>query len=335
MMAYPLQRKSAYLALSLVLLAGMLVSIGLGAVPLSPRQVIAVLMGTPAKASHAAIVWNFRVARVLLVGLSGAALGAAGAGFQGLFRNPLADPFIVGASGGAALGATLSVVLAGGPGRGIPISMAGFVGALLAVLLVYLLAESSGYGSVAALLLAGAALSAMLSSIVSLLLVLNDQALETVFLWLLGGFSGRSWGHLKQAALVAPPGMLLLWLMARPLDALAGGEESAQALGLNLRRARFVIIASASLATAASVAAGGIIGFIGLIAPHIARPLFGPSHARLVPAAMLIGALLLLLADDVARTAAAPLELPIGTLTALLGGPFFLYLLRKHRQDSW
>jgi iron complex transport system permease protein len=321
-------RTPAYLILSVALLAGMFISLGVGAVSLTPAQVVAALFGTPVKASHAAIVWDFRVARVLLVSLCGGALGAAGAGFQGLFRNPLADPFIVGASGGAALGATLSVVVASDSGPRLPIGVAGFAGALLAVFVVYMLAESSGYGSIAALLLAGAALSTVLSSVVSLMLLLNHQALQEVFTWLLGGFAGRSWLHLKQAALIAPMGMVTLWLMARPLDALAGGEESAQALGLNLRRARFGIIAGASLATAASVAAGGIIGFVGLIAPHLARPLFGAGHARLMPAAMLVGALLLLLADDFARTLLAPVELPVGALTALLGGPFFLILLR-------
>ncbi|NIV20833.1 MAG: iron chelate uptake ABC transporter family permease subunit, partial [Gammaproteobacteria bacterium] len=295
----------------------------------SPAEVVAVLVGQAAKSAHAAIVWDFRLARVLLVALCGAVLGAAGAGFQGLFRNPLADPFIVGASGGAALGATLSVVLARGGAADMSIGLAGFIGALAAVFVVYALAEASGYGSVAALLLAGVALSTMLSSFVSLLLLLHDEALREVFGWLLGGFSGRSWPDLRQALLLAPPGVAALWLMARPLDALAGGEESAQALGLNLRRARFVIVAGASLATAAAVAAGGIIGFVGLIAPHLARHYFGAGHQRLMPAAMLVGALLLLAADDVARTAMAPIELPVGVLTALMGGPFFLFLLGR------
>jgi len=319
----------AFLALALALLAVLVFSLGVGAVPLTPIQVLAALTGEPTKASHSAIVWDFRLARVLLVCVCGGALGAAGAGFQGLFRNPLADPYIVGASGGAALGATLSVVFAGESGFGVPIGVAGFVGALAAVFIVYTLAETSGYGSVAALLLAGAAFSTMLSAIVSLLLLINDRALQEVFAWLLGGFGGRSWPQLWQALLIAPIGIVALWAMARPLDALATGEDGAQALGLNLRWARFVIIAGASLATAAAVAAGGLIGFVGLIAPHLARPLFGAGHARLIPASMLLGALLLLLADGLARTLLAPIELPVGVFTALLGGPFFLILLRQ------
>ncbi len=324
----------AYFVLILTVLVVLVISLGVGAVPLTPAQVIAALAGASIKASHSAIVWDFRLARVLLVCVCGGALGAAGAGFQGLFRNPLADPYIVGASGGAALGATLSVVWAGHSGINVPIGVAGFFGALAAVFIVYALTETSGYGSVAALLLAGAAFSTMLSAIVSLLLLLNDEALREVFAWLLGGFGGRSWPHLQQALLIAPLGVAALWWMARPLDALATGEDPAQALGLNLRWARFVIIASASLATAAAVAGGGIIGFVGLIAPHLARPLFGAGHARLIPASILMGALLLLLADGLARTLLAPIELPVGVFTALLGGPFFLILLRRQGRPS-
>jgi iron complex transport system permease protein len=317
-----------YLILGLALILGLIVSLGVGAVPLTPGQVVAALSGNPLKASHRAIVWDFRLARVLLASLCGAALASAGAGFQGLFRNPLADPFIVGASGGAALGATLAIVM-GNQGPVIPIGLAGFVGALGAVLLVYSLSEVSGYGSIASLLLVGAALSTMFSALVSLLMLVRSGALHEVFAWMLGGFSGRSWPQLGQALWVAPIGMMALWLMARPLDALAAGEESAEALGLHLRRSRLVIIAGASLATAAAVAAGGIIGFVGLIAPHLARPLVGASHARLIPASALVGSLLLLLADGLARTLAPPLELPVGIFTALLGGPFFLVLLWK------
>lgn len=323
-----LSRTLLYAGLILALLAGWILSLGVGAVALTPAEVIAALRGAPVRAAHATIVIDFRLARVLLVALCGAALAAAGAGFQGLFRNPLADPYVVGASGGAALGATLSVILSGGAAPTIPFDIAAFVGALLAVFVVYALAETSAYGSVAALLLAGAALSTVLSALVSLLLLLNDRMIHEVFAWLMGSFAGRSWSQLWQTLWVAPIGAAVVWLMARPLDALAGGEKGAEALGLNLRRARLVIVVGASLATAATVAAGGIIGFVGLIAPHLARPLFGARHAYLIPGSMLVGALLLLLADGLARTLMAPIEMPVGVFTALMGGPFFLILLR-------
>jgi len=316
-------------ALTVLLLALSLLSLGLGAVSISPSETLAALNGTPVKPSHASILWDFRVARVLLVVLCGSSLASAGAAFQGLFRNPLADPYIVGASGGAALGATLAVVF----NRAVPIGMAGFLGALAAVMVVYAIAEASNFGSVVSLLLAGAAMSAMLSAIVSLLLILSDEALHEIFAWLMGGFSGRSWSHLTQAALPALLGLAVTLPMSRALDALSAGESSAEALGLDLRRARLLVVVGASLSTAAAVSASGIIGFIGLIAPHLARRLVGASHAVVLPASMLVGSLLLLIADDLARTIAAPLELPVGVFTALLGGPFFLFLLRRGQKE--
>ena len=314
-----------FIGLAALLFIGSLLSLGMGAVNISPSETLAALSGNPIKPSHLTILWDFRVARVLLVILCGSALASAGAAFQGLFRNPLADPYIVGASGGAALGATLSVVF----DRTVPIGVAGFLGALGAVLLVYAIAEASNFGSVVSLLLAGAAMSTMLSAIVSLLLILSDEVLHEIFSWLMGGFSGRSWSHLTQASVAAFLGIAIILPMSRALDALSAGESSAEALGLDLRRARLLIVIGASLATAAAVSASGIIGFVGLIAPHLARRLVGASHAVVIPASMLLGSILLLVADDLARTIAAPLELPVGVFTALLGGPFFLYLLRK------
>lgn len=316
------------LALAIVL------SLGVGGVGLAPGRVVRALLSPadPAvRPADVAIVWDLRLARVLLAALVGAGLAGSGAAFQGLFRNPLADPFVIGASGGAALGATLAIVAGGAEGGWLAVSVpiAAFAGSLLAVLLVYLIAASGGGESATALLLAGTALSTMLSALVSLLMLLNDRELHEIFAWLLGGFAGRSWGQL---AISAPPlvlGTATLWLLARPLDALAAGEETARSLGLPLAQARGAIVVAASLTTAAAVAAGGIVGFVGLIAPHVARLLCGAGHARLIPASALVGALLLLLADSAARSVIAPLELPVGILTAVMGGPFFLWLLHQ------
>ncbi|GAB4504944.1 MAG: iron ABC transporter permease [Anaerolineales bacterium] len=324
-----MHRASIFLGLTALLLALSLLSLGMGAVSISPSDTLAALSGNPVKQSHASILWDFRLARVLLVILCGSALASAGAAFQGLFRNPLADPYIVGASGGAALGATLAVVF----DRTVPIGIAGFLGALAAVMVVYAIAEASHFGSVVSLLLAGAAMSTMLSAIVSLLLILSDEVLHEIFAWLMGGFSGRSWSHLTQAAVPALLGLAITLPMSRALDALSAGESSAEALGLDLRRARLLIVVGASLSTAAAVSASGIIGFIGLIAPHLARRLVGASHAVVLPASMLLGSILLLVADDLARTIAAPLEMPVGIFTALLGGPFFLFLLRRGQKE--
>jgi iron complex transport system permease protein len=334
--------KRGYIA-SLFILSGLLVlavllSLGVGAVALPPGRVLGVLLslsGSEVSRTDVAIIWDLRLARVLLAALIGAGLAGAGAAFQGLFRNPLADPFVVGASGGAALGATLAITAGlrwSGAGFG-PVPLAAFVGSLLAVAIVYGVAEMGGTVPAIALLLAGAALRMLLSAIVSLLMIVNDRGLHETFAWLLGGLSGRSWPHLWASAPYLLVGLGGLWLMARPLDALASGEETAQSLGLPPARARGAVVAAASLATAAAVAAGGIIGFVGLIAPHIARLLFGANHARLIPTSALLGALLLLLADDLARTALAPVELPVGIVTALLGGPFFLYLLKTRQHE--
>ncbi|MFQ5856519.1 MAG: FecCD family ABC transporter permease [Anaerolineae bacterium] len=331
---------AALLGLSGLLAIALVLSLGLGAVPLTPGQVLGVLAahtpwGSPVDKIDATIVWDLRLARALLAALIGAGLAAAGAAFQGLFRNPLAEPFVVGASGGAALGATLAITVglrwSGGGFGSVP--LAAFVGALLAVSVVYTVAEAGGHAPAVALLLAGAALSTILSAAVSLLMLLNDRALIEVFTWLMGGLGGRSWPHLRASMPYLLAGLGALWLLARPLDALAAGEETAQSLGLSLPRARGAVVAAASLTTAAAVAVGGIIGFVGLIAPHAARLLFGADHHRLIPTSALLGALLLLLADDLARTLMAPVELPVGIVTALLGGPFFLYLLKTRQRE--
>jgi iron complex transport system permease protein len=319
--------------LSCTLLVLLVLSLGTGAIWLAPERVFQILLDRTDPALRLAdvtIVWDLRLPRSLLAGLVGAGLAGAGSAFQGLFRNPLADPFVIGASGGAALGATLAIVSSGSDDSiAIPVSLAAFGGALGAVFVVYVLAAARGGDATTSLLLAGATLSTMLSALVSLLMLLNDRQLQEIFAWLLGGFSGRSWGHLVSSSPLLLSGLIVLWLLSRPLDALATGEEGARSLGLPLAQARGGIVVAASLVTAAAVATSGIIGFVGLIAPHIARMLVGTGYRRLIPTSALVGALLLLLADSAARSIAAPLELPVGIITALVGGPCFLWLLGK------
>ena len=320
---------SLLVGLILALLAVLILSLGVGAVSLTPAQVVAALWARATAATApslqaAIIVWDLRLARALLAIVIGAGLAAAGAAYQAVFRNPLADPFVIGASGGAALGATVAIVI------GLPAVLpAAFVAAVAAVAAVYGLAQTGGRPSAINLLLAGAALSTLLSSLVSLVMFLSDRNLHEIFAWLMGGLGGRSWTHLATAAPIIGLGIAALWLLARPLDALALGEESAQSLGLNLAWARLGIVIAATVATAAAVAAGGIIGFVGLIVPHVARRLGGGSHAWLIPLSAALGGLLLLLADDLARTVMAPVELPVGILMALIGAPFFLWLLKR------
>ncbi len=314
-----------------LLLISLVLSLGMGAVAIPPAQVLAVLFHhTDPSLSGAtvAIVWDLRLARTLLALVIGAGLAASGSAYQAIFRNPLADPYIIGASGGAALGATLAIIL-----NINAVMPAAFAGALLAVAIVYLIAQAGGQVSAFNLVLAGAALSTLLSAAVSLLMFLGDRDLHEMFAWLLGGLSGRSWPQMDITAPLVILGIALLWGMSRPLDALTFGEETAQSLGLNLFWARTLLVTAATLTTAAAVASAGIIGFVGLLAPHIARHLVGGAHARQTPMSALVGGLLLVLADDLARTMMAPLELPVGVLTALLGAPFFLWLLK--RGEPW
>jgi iron complex transport system permease protein len=322
------------LLLSALLLFIMIASLGIGAVYISPDRVVAAMAGQ-ASDMERAIVWDLRLPRVLLGTLIGGGLAVAGAAFQGLFRNPLADPYVVGASGGAALGATLAITLgftASFAGLG-PAPLAAFVGALGAVAVVYLIAQAGGMTSAVTLLLAGVALSTVLTAVVTMVMILDDRTLYETFGWILGGLSGRSWPQLKAVWFYLVGGGLVLWFLSRPLDALAWGEETAQTLGLPLSQARTGIVGAATLTTAAAVAASGIIGFVGLVGPHVARLFVGANHVRLIPASALLGALLLVVADDVARTIIAPIEIPVGVMTALLGGPFFLYLLKTRQNE--
>jgi iron complex transport system permease protein len=320
------------LLLTVILAIADLFSLSVGAVSIPVQRVVQILGETTAPempATDETIVWDLRLPRILLASLIGGGLGAAGAGYQGLFRNPLVDPFIIGASSGAALGATLAIVVGlreSVLGMG-AVSAAAFLGALLAVAVVYGIASIGGHVSIPSLLLAGVALSNFTLALVSLLMLWSDEKVITIFGWLMGSLSGRGWPVLGTTTPMVLAGSLVLWLQSRALDSLAFGEETAVSLGLRLERLRVVVVVAASLTTAAGVAAGGIIGFVGLVAPHVARLLVGARHALLIPASALLGAILLVLADDLARTIAAPNELPVGVMTALLGSPFFLALL--------
>lgn len=334
------RRFTLYLLLLMgILLATLVFSLGVGAVSIPPRRVLNVILNSAQvdrDSTDIAIVRDLRLARVLLAALVGAGLATAGAAFQALFRNPLADPYIIGASSGASLGATLAITLGlswGFAGFG-PVPLAAFLGALLAVFLVYIIAGSSGNSTVIGMLLAGAALSTVLSSAVSMLMLISNESIHEIFAWLMGGFSGRSWIQFWSSGPYLVIGIALLWLCSRPLDALSCGDDTAQTIGLSLRKARGGIVAAASLVTAAAVAASGIIGFVGLISPHIARMLFGATHKRLIPTSALIGAILTLFADDLARTIMAPLEIPVGIITSLVGGVFFIYLLKTREQGT-
>ncbi|MDR3171235.1 MAG: iron ABC transporter permease [Treponema sp.] len=328
------------LALVLAFFGGLLV----GSVRFSPANLywafLSLFKGAalePALESTTALVlFEIRLPRVLLAMAVGASLGVSGAAFQGIFRNSLADPYVIGASSGAALGAALAMVTGlsfSGPlaELGIsPVSLCAFAGSLGAVFLAFIISRSvENPPSAVALLLAGTALGTFFSSLLSLILALKDRDLHRVYYWLLGSLNGASWPELPAMLPVMIIGCLIVFLSHRPLDLLLQGEEVAESLGADVRKTRLIIALGASLAVAAAVSAAGIIGFVGLIAPHAVRMVTGPSHRRLLPASALAGALLVVLADIAAR-AFGSMELPIGVITSLGGAPFFIYLLARH-----
>jgi len=277
------------------------------------------------------IVWQLRVPRVLLAALVGAALALAGAAFQGVFRNPLADPYLLGAASGAGFGASAVLVLAGSvpwlTRLGVP--GAAFVCALATVAAVMVLARRDGGLPAVSLILAGVVLGSSLSAGTSFLMLAARDRAAGILSWLLGSFAFASWERVLSVAPLFLPAAAVLLLAGRALDVMQLGEESAAQLGVPVERVRLALLVAATLATAAAVAVAGVIGFVGLVVPHAVRLAFGPRHVRLLPLAAVWGAIFLVLADLFARTVLAPAELPVGIVTALVGGPFFLLLLRR------
>ncbi len=282
------------------------------------------------------ILWQLRLPRIVLAGIVGAALAMSGATYQGLFRNPLADPYLIGVASGAGLGATIVLV------TGVPhfvfgvdlLPVAAFVGAIAAVTVAYLIARSSDGLPLTTLILAGVAIASLTGAVTALLMIRSDPDLRPVLSWLLGGFTSAQWKH---SAMVLPyliPSALVVLSYGRVLNVLQLDEEQAQQLGVNVETTKILLICTASLTTAAAVSFAGLIGFVGLIAPHAVRLAWGVDYRSLLPMAAIVGAAFLILADVVARTAVSPAELPVGIVTAVCGAPFFLYLLRRRRYVS-
>jgi iron complex transport system permease protein len=333
--------------LSGLVLTVMLVAVSFGSTSI-PISTIAQILLNGMGLSHFArqwdpsadvIVWQVRMPVVVGAALVGAALAVAGVLFQGMLRNPLADPFLIGTSSGAALGAAIGFVLPFDTvyGSFFPLTtLLAFVGAIVTILFVYLIARTDGYTPVVTLLLAGVVVNAVLVAFQTLILTLSPHAqfgVQALFSWLSGGVTVTSWPPVVVVATLITAGIIFSLGLSGVLDAFALGEESAAHLGVHVERRKFLIIVVGSLLTAAAVSISGLIGFVGLVTPHMMRLLLGPNHRLLLPTSALSGAIFLTLADLLARTVIAPAVLPVGVFTALVGAPFFLFLLRNSKRD--
>ncbi|MDO8394996.1 MAG: iron ABC transporter permease [Dietzia sp.] len=281
--------------------------------------------------SQEAILWSIRLPRAVLSMLVGAALGMAGAAYQGVFRNPLADPYLLGVSSGAGLGATLAIVVGGAMGSAM-VPPAAFVGGMIAVMATYTLGRSVGGGRTeVVIILAGVAVAAFASAIQTFFMQRNDETLRQVYSWMLGRLTTSGWSEVLTVLPYVLVSVAVIALFRRTLDVMAVGDVEASTLGIAPARVRLVLISVATLGTAAVVSVSGLIGFVGIVIPHAVRMVIGPGHRLLLPLSLLVGASFLVLADIVARTAVSPAELPIGVVTAAIGAPFFLFVLRRSR----
>jgi len=319
-------------ALMAALAAAILIAVAFGAVPVPLERILATFRGD-GDPTDAAIVLSLRLPRVLGAAVVGGALAGAGALLQGMLRNPLADPYVLGASAGASVGAVLGLIVGGAFGVLLVPALA-FAGALLSVVAVWQLARVGGQTPVVTLLLAGVVLSAFAGSITTVLLVASDRLqlrLVSVIGWLMGGVAVVSWAQLVVSAVLVAVALTVALAIAPRLDALSLGDDAAASLGVDVEATKRIVLAASALLAAAAVSLAGLIAFVGLIAPHFVRVLLGAAHARLVPAAVLAGAVFLVVADLVARLALAPAELPVGVISGLVGGPFFFALLWRYR----
>jgi iron complex transport system permease protein len=327
------------LAISVTALAvAVLVGVAVGPVRIGVTEVLGTLFEhvplvhyrSSAPEVDQAVVWQVRLPRVVLAALVGAMLAAGGASYQGVLRNSLADPYLLGVAAGAGLGATVAIVAGGGSSVALP--GAAFGGALLAVALTYVVsAAGGGRASGYAIILAGVAVAAMLTAMQTYLQQKHSEEIRQIYNWILGSFSVASWSDVRLVLPYVAVSMGVLLAHRRILDVLRVGGEEAGALGINPERTRLVIVGAATLGTAAAVSVSGLIGFVGIIVPHAVRLAAGASYRIVLPVSMIGGAAFLVLADVLARTVEAPNEVPIGVVTALLGAPFFLLVLRSRR----
>jgi iron complex transport system permease protein len=334
--------KHPYLLNTMLLITALILSVAIGAVNIPPGTIARIILDTlplPINAeimsdTMETIVLQLRLPHAILIAMAGAALAASGAGYQGLFQNPLADPYLIGVASGAGLGAVLAMSL-NWPSNLLgffSIPVAAFVGAALTVIIVYRLARFGNILSTTNLILAGVAVGSFASALTSFIMLRSEGEIRRAIAWLLGGSTLSGWLPVIAALPYIIVSLIMLIAAGYALNVLQFGDEQAQQLGLPVERIKIWIIIAASLATATAVAFTGVIGFVGLIVPHMIRILWGPDYRQLIPLSILAGATTLLIADLLARIIFAPQEIPIGVITALAGAPFFLWILRRSQR---
>lgn len=313
-----------------------IISIGIGPTKIRVSSIMRIFFDTHYhNAVQEAIILQIRLPRILLAVLVGACLSGSGCIMQGLFRNPMADPFILGVSSGAAVGAALAIVLEFVLTSVYYIPLFAFICSSITIFTVYNIARSDGKISVETLLLSGIAMSTFLSAVLSFLIYISEQWLHSLYFWLLGGFGTASWNYVLLVTPFAVCGLFGSFLFSRDLNAMLLGEETAKHLGVEVDTIKRILVLLTALMTAAAVSVSGIIGFVGLIIPHIVRIFTGPDHRTLLPLSAIVGGIFMIWTDNVARTVISPSELPVGIVTAFFGAPFFIYLLRKKKGDMF
>ena len=307
------------------------ICLNFGVVSIHPKEIFSLLWGNSPDKTNSLIIWQLRFPRIIMASLTGIALSTVGGAFQGILRNPLADPYILGVSAGAALGACLAIFLQYATGYFFApyIPLFALTGAMLSIYLVYMTAKVRYRLPLEGLLLSGVTVTFLFSAIITILIALSEKGLHSMVFWLMGDLSTANWNKIAIVTFPVIVGCLAFFFFSLDLNALSLGEEEALHLGVNIKKLRLRIFIIGSIIIASVVSFTGLIGFVGLVVPHIARLLVGPDHRVMLPTSALLGAIFLPLCDTLARTIIAPSEIPIGAITALIGAPVFIHLLRR------
>lgn len=335
-----------FVILLLIYVVLAIISTSLGAADLTPLNVLTtILKSIPfvgkyiegnVSSTHFLIIFRVRLPRIVMASLVGMGLAVVGASYQSLFKNPMADPYILGVSSGAALGAALSIIIRI-PGTIASLSLTtifAFVGAVVTTVFVYSIAQVKGKVTTTNLLLSGSAVSFLLSALISIIMVFNQEDVNKIVFWMMGSFNASGWKNILVVAPVVLIGTLVMYFFHKDFNLMLTGEDTAKTLGVDTEKLKKIIILFSAVIIAVSVSFSGIIGFVGFLVPHMVRIIFGPNNKAMIPFSALGGAIFLLFADTLARTVASPGELPVGAVTALIGSPFFIYLLIKLKRRS-